>query len=145
MNLRAHRVGSCSSHGASFWRAKQRATAGPRPRKSLRCVFRAPLGTKRNQVSIALLDDDSGTNLWRAEVETAGGGKEQAIALAPPRVAPVFWPEPLVDGLLMGAIDARESSYELVASDGGNAWDSLHVSIRKAAGNGAAAMGQGPE
>ena len=32
-----------------------------------------PVGTKRNQLSITLHDDASGVNLWRTEIETAGG------------------------------------------------------------------------
>ena len=90
-----------------------------------------PTGTRRNQLSITLHDEASGANLWRAEIETAGG-EERHAPRARLRVVPSFWPEPLLDGVLRGAVDARESSYQLTASGGGDAWDSLVVTFRKA-------------
>lgn len=92
-----------------------------------------PLGTKRSQLQIVLLDAATGANLFLAEVETAGG-KERVAERALLRVRPVFWPEPLFEGVLCGAVDPGESSYEMEASGGGDTWDSLVVSLRKARG-----------
>ena len=92
-----------------------------------------PTGTRRNQLSITLHDEASGANLWRSEIETAGG-EERHAPRARLQVRPAFWPEPLLDGVLRGSVDARESSYQLTASGGGDAWDSLVVSLRKAPG-----------
>ena len=92
-----------------------------------------PTGTRRNQLSITLHDEASGANLWRAEIETSGGAERHA-ASARLRVRPSFWPEALVDGILRGSVDARESSYQLTASSGGDAWDCLVFSMRKAPG-----------
>ena len=92
-----------------------------------------PTGTRRNQLSITLHDEASGSNLWRAEIETAGG-EERHVPRARLRVRPAFWPEPLLDGVLRGSVDARESSYQLSASGGGDMWDCLVVSLRKAPG-----------
>ena len=92
-----------------------------------------PVGTKRTQLSIALRDEASGATLWRNEIETAGGEeRDRHVERARLRVHPAFWPEPLIDGHLRGALDAVESSYELVATGGGDAWDCLVVSLRKA-------------
>ena len=90
-----------------------------------------PTGTRRNQLSITLIDEATGANLWRTEIETEGGAQRhtQRARLA---VRPSFWPDALLDGVLRGPVDARESSYELVASEGGEAWDCLLVTIRKA-------------
>ena len=91
-----------------------------------------PIGTKRNQLDIKLRDDASGANLWRTEIETAGGrvrGVERAIL----RVCPAFWPEPLIEGVLRGAIDPGNSTYQLSATAGGDAWDALLVTLAKAA------------
>ena len=90
-----------------------------------------PTGTRRNQLSITLHDEASGANLWRAEIETAGGAERHAER-ARLRVRPSFWPEPLIDGVLRGSVDARESLYQLTASGGGDAWDCLLVGLRKA-------------
>ena len=90
-----------------------------------------PTGTKRSQLSITLHDEASGANLWRAEIETAGG-EERHVPQARLSVRPAFWPEPLLDGILRGPVDARDSLYQLTASNGGDAWDCVQVSLRKA-------------
>ena len=90
-----------------------------------------PVGTKRSQLAITLHDDASGANLWRTEIETTGG-RESYAERALLRVRPAFWPDPLVDGVLRGAVDPRESSYQLVATGGSDAWDCLVISLRKA-------------
>ena len=91
-----------------------------------------PIGTKRSQLQISLHDGASGINLWRTEVETVGGATDNHTKHTMLSVRPVFWPEPLIDGSLCGVVDARESSYQLVAASGGDAWDLLIVSLRKA-------------
>jgi hypothetical protein len=90
-----------------------------------------PVGTKRSQLAITLHDDASGANLWRTEIETIGG-RENHAERALLRVRPAFWPDPLVDGVVRGAVDPLESSYQLVATGGNDAWDCLVISLRKA-------------
>jgi hypothetical protein len=90
-----------------------------------------PVGTKRSQLAITLHDDASGANLWRTEIETTGG-RENYAERALLRVRPAFWPDPLVDGVVRGAVDPLESSYQLVATGGSDAWDCLVISLRKA-------------
>lgn len=93
-----------------------------------------PTGTKRSELQIALLDPIDGSNLWRTQVETEGGQRrypEGAIL----RVRPVFWPEPVIEGVLRGSVDPMESTYEMVATAGGEAWDSLLILLRKAKGS----------
>lgn len=97
-----------------------------------------PVGTKRSQLSITLHDEASGANLWRTEIETAGG-RDEFAERAVIRVQPAFWPEPLLAGVLTGSVDPHQSSYELTSTsgnDGGDAWDCLQLVLRKAEGSG---------
>ena len=63
-----------------------------------------PLGTKRNQLQIVLLDAATQSNLWLTEIETAGG-EARVAERALLRVRPLFWSEPLLEGVLRGGED----------------------------------------
>ena len=89
-----------------------------------------PVNTKRAELQVVLLDAATGENLWRTQIETQGG-EERFAEGATLRVWPTFWPEPAIEGVLRGSVDAEASSYQMVASSGG-AWDSLLISLRKA-------------
>ncbi|KAL1529832.1 hypothetical protein AB1Y20_000764 [Prymnesium parvum] len=94
-----------------------------------------PLNTKRSQLQVTLLDAASGENLWATRIETAGGAPrlaENAVL----RVRPMFLPEAVVDGVLRGVVDVEASSYEMVSTTGGGAWDGLVITLRKPAGGG---------
>lgn len=75
---------------------------------------RLPTGTKRSQLKVSLRDGDR--EAWRNEIETAGG-EDRPADHARLLVQPAFWPQPLLDGTLRGAVHLKECSFQVDEED----------------------------
>jgi len=105
---------------------------------SVEIRVRLPSGTKRSQVKLSLRDGDR--EAWRNEIETAGG-KDLPAYHARLLVQPAFWPQPLFDGVLRGAVQLRECSFQMEdehvvpASRAGGGGTALVIVLTKARAN----------
>ena len=78
--------------------------------ESIELRLRLLPGMKRAQLKVSLRDGER--EAWRNEVETFGGTEPPALH-ARLLVQPVFWPKPLVDARLRGAVHLKECSFEV--------------------------------
>jgi hypothetical protein len=74
-----------------------------------------PSGTKRSQVKISLRAGER--EAWRNQIETVGGAEMPALH---PQlfVQPAFWPRPLIDGRLRGAVYLKGCSFQMEDTEG---------------------------
>lgn len=94
-----------------------------------------PRGIKRSQLQVSLRDAAANEDAWINAIETSGGA---ALVAERPQllVRPLFFPTPLVDGILRGRVELHECSFQLVCrtsdSPSADIWDGLQVTLRKA-------------
>ena len=128
MVVAVSRRGSVASHSRRGSVASHSWVETP---ETVEVRIKLPIGTKRSQLRISLRDGDR--EAWRNEIETAGG-EDLPAEHARLTVQPAFWPEPLLDGTLRGAVLLKECSFQMeddgvAGADGAPALRETHLVV----------------